>query len=201
MPLGGILGETGGSAEVVDLRERCAGTPAVSRRDAHATFAAAVADNDDRLRALAYHLLGTREAMDDVLQEVYLKAYRHLSTFRGDSSLATWLHRITYTTCIDRLRREKRTEPATAERLENALPGAPGADDAFALRDELHRALATLMPERRAAVLLVLRDGHTYAEAAAVLGVPTGTVASTVALGRKQLIRELSLDAEGGERR
>jgi RNA polymerase sigma-70 factor (ECF subfamily) len=185
-------------AEVVDLRERRAEAPA-PRRGAHATLAAAVAAGDDRLRALAYHLLGSRDAMDDVLQEVYVKAYRHLDEFRGESTIATWLYRITYTTCIDHLRREQRTDPMTSEQIEDARPGSAGIDDHLAVRDELHQALATLSPERCAAVLLVLRDGYNYVDAAEILGVPPGTVASRVAHGRRQLAAALSTDTEGGE--
>jgi len=158
-----------------------------------------MAAGDDRLRALAYHLLGSRDAMDDVLQEVYVKAYRHLAEFRGESTIATWLYRITYTTCIDHLRREKRTDPMTPEQLEDARPGIAGIADHLAIRDELHQALATLSPERCAAVLLVLRDGYDYADAAEILGVPPGTVASRVAYGRRQLAAALSADTEGGE--
>ena len=196
---GGVLRPSGDGAEVVDLRERRAETPAGPRRSAHAALAAAMADSDDRLRALAYHLLDSRESMDDVLQEVYVKAYRHLSTFRGDATLATWLYRITYTTCMDHLRREKRTAPASPEQIENALPSPAGVADDFAVRDELHRALAALPPEHCAAVLLVLRDGYDYADAAEILGVPPGTVASRVARGRRQLAAALSAGTEGGE--
>jgi RNA polymerase sigma-70 factor (ECF subfamily) len=156
-------------------------------------------ENDDRLRALAYHLLGNRDAMDDVLQDVYLKAHRRLSSFRGDASLATWLYRITYTTCLDRLRRSQFVHPAPPEAIELALPPASPDSDSLVLRDQLHRALRSLSPERCAAVLLVLRDGHSYAEAAEILGVPAGTVASRVSIGRDQLVRELSLDQQGGE--
>ena len=166
-------------------------------RDAELALVAVMADNDDRLRALAYHLLGSRDAMDDVLQEVYLKAHRRLASFRGDSSLATWLHRITYTTCMDRLRRQRWVRPAPPEEIEDALVPNTGESDALALRDQLHRALAVLSPERCAAVLLVLRDGHTYAEAGEILGVPAGTVASRVSQGRRQLVKELSLEAQG----
>ncbi|MDQ1376203.1 MAG: hypothetical protein QOE15_376, partial [Acidimicrobiaceae bacterium] len=59
---------------------------------------------DRRLRALAYRLLGERDLMDDVLQEVYVKAFRALPRFKGDASLGTWLFHITYNTCIDELR-------------------------------------------------------------------------------------------------
>jgi RNA polymerase sigma-70 factor, ECF subfamily len=171
----------------------------VGRRVTDAAFAAAIAESDERLRALAYHLLGDRDAMDDVLQEVYLKAHRRLASFRGESTLATWLYRIALTTCLDALRRQRRRRAITPAGLAAAAPQHLSLDDALAVRDQVHRALCSLPPERCVAVLLVLRDGHTYAEAAEILGVPDGTVASRVALGRKQLMRELSPDAEGGE--
>ena len=196
---GGTLRASGDGAEVVDLREQRAETPAAPRRSAHAALAAAMADSDDRLRALAYHLLDSRDSMDDVLQEVYLKAYRHLSTFRGEATVATWLYRITYTTCMDHLRREKKTAPASPEQIEDALPRPTGVADDVAVRDELHRALAALTPEDCASVLLVLRDGYNYADAAEILGVPPGTVASRVARGRRQLTAALSASTEGGE--
>ncbi len=172
-----------------------------ARRSQHAAFAAIVAAHDDRLRALAYHLLDSRDAMDDILQEVYLKAYGHLSTFRGESALGTWLYRITYTTCIDRLRQADRAIPFSPEDIETALPAGEAVDDDVALRDELHRALTTLDPEQCAAVLLVLRDGHTYDDAAEILGVPRGTVASRVASARERLARSLSTSKKGGEQR
>ena len=100
--------------------------------DPHAALVAAMAEHDERLRALAYHLLGSRDAMDDVLQEVYLKAHRRLTGFRGDSSLSTWLYRITYTTCVDRLSRGRRTRPAPVEEIEESLPRVTAEDDARA---------------------------------------------------------------------
>ena len=67
-------------------------------------FEVIVREYDERLRAFSYGLLRDRDAMDDVLQEVYLKAYRSLPSFRGESRLSTWLLRITYTTAISHLR-------------------------------------------------------------------------------------------------
>jgi RNA polymerase sigma-70 factor, ECF subfamily len=172
---------------------------AACHRD-HAAFAQVVATYDERLRALAYDLLGSRQAMDDVLQETYLLAYRGLPAFRGDSSLGTWLHRIAYTACLQRLRRAPDAEPLPQEVLE-ALETTERTDDQVALRDQLRGALAELSPERRAAVLLVLRDGFSYADAAAVLGVPVGTVASRVAAARDRLVEHLSRQDEGGDAR
>jgi len=170
-----------------------------SGRATEAAFVATIEQNDERLRALAYHLLGSGDAMDDALQDAYLKAHRQLASFRGESSLSTWLYRIVLSTCLDTLRRQRRFEALDGAAASASLPHVSAMEDSFASRDQLHRALRSLTPERCVAVLLVLRDGYTYAEAARILEMPTGTVASRVALGRKQLVRELSLDAEGGE--
>lgn len=194
------------AAEVVSLSAhratRAADVPpevltAACRRD-HAAFAQVVAMYDDRLRALTYRLMGSRQAMDDVLQETYLLAYRGLPAFRGDSSLGTWLHRIAYTACLQRLRRASGTETLPPEALE-AVADVDQTDDQIALRDVLRCALAELSPERRAAVLLVLRDGYSYADAAEILGVPVGTVASRVATARELLVERLGRQDEGGD--
>ena len=183
---------------MIDLRlsspsGECAG-PGVT----NAALAAAIAESDERLRALAYHVLGSRDAMDDVLQDAHLKAHRRLASFRGESSLSTWLYRIALTTCLDELRQRRRLPVLYGDEAAAAAPPDVAADEELAQRDQLHRALRSLSPERCAAVLLVLREGYSYAEAAELLGVPAGTVASRVSLARKQLVRELSLDVEGG---
>jgi RNA polymerase sigma-70 factor (ECF subfamily) len=171
-----------------------------ARSGDHRAFRAIVDHYDDRLRALAYRLLEDRDAMDDALQEAYLKAFRSMRSFRGESSLGTWLHRITYNACMDLLRRRKDTvplfgsgtddEPAPAER---ARPGSSGQDplDAAVARTDLAAALATLPPEGRAAVQLVDAEGWTYEEAAKVLGVSPGTLASRVSRARTALRKAL----------
>ena len=196
------LGE--GGAELIDLRERrpatVATTEAAPRPGDHTGFAALVAAHDDSLRALAYHLLGSTQAMDDVLQEVYVKAYRGLSAFRGEASVGTWLHRIAYTTCIDHLRRAREADPMTAETIERVgVADAPQED--LALREQLRAALAGLPPEQRVAVLLVLREGYSYTDAAQIMDVPRGTVASRVAAARTTLMAALAPASHGGDRR
>jgi RNA polymerase sigma-70 factor, ECF subfamily len=170
------------------------------RRGDHDAFAAVIATYDERLRTLAYHMLGSREAMDDVLQESYLAAYRGLDGFRCESALGTWLYRITYTACLQRLRTAKVTQPLPSDDEETALAAADCAEEQIAVRDELHRSLSSLSPEHRVAVLLVLRDGFSYAEAAEILGVPHGTVASRVAAAREVLVLRLGGRLRGGER-
>jgi RNA polymerase sigma-70 factor (ECF subfamily) len=173
-----------------------------------AAFTEVVRHYDDRLRALAYRLLGDRASMDDALQEAYVKAFRALPGFREDAALGTWLYQITYRACVDLQRREgrHRTGPSTTAttRTGGAQGGEPPATGAWsdpagtaATRTDLSRALAALPVDQRAAVLLVDAEGLDYDTAAAVLDVAPGTIASRLSRARAALRTAL---AEGETR-
>src|SRR3954452_18800338 len=119
------------------------------RLDAEA-FVELVQRHDLSHRRLAYRLLGDSGRMDDVLQEAYVRAFRALPRFRGDSSLETWLYRIVYNACIDDLRR--RREHETVEEWDDRRVATPSGPEE---RLDLAAALASLPPELRAVVLLV----------------------------------------------
>jgi RNA polymerase sigma-70 factor (ECF subfamily) len=148
---------------------------------------ATIRANDRNLRALAFRLLGDRDAMDDVLQEAYTRAYRGLARFRGDSATTTWLYRIVYNACLDELRRRRPAEQLPAD--------AQSPSEDLDLRFDLAHALAGLSPEERAAVLLVDVDGFDYATASRILGIPSGTLASRLNRARAEL--RATLTAEG----
>jgi RNA polymerase sigma-70 factor, ECF subfamily len=203
-----MAGNQRGGATVIELAGRRgpgddlpAAVVKAARRGDHRAFTRIVHRYDDGLRALAFHLLGSREAMDEVLQETYLNAYRGLPQFRGEAAVGTWLYRIAYTTCLRRLRRPERLEPTDEERLETLTAPSSDLADEVALRDEVRRALGTLTPEQRVAVLLIHHDGFSYADAAEVLGVPVGTVASRVAAARRALGHEFGRPAAAKEDR
>jgi RNA polymerase sigma-70 factor (ECF subfamily) len=153
-------------------------------------FLAVLRHYDRRLRIVAYHVLGSRQAMDDVLQEVSLRVYRSLGGFRGDSSLGTWLCRITYRASCDALARSSRLVPVPPEELPEPAAGTDPADD-VATRLLLSEAFASLPPDQRLAVLLVDREGYDYATTAEILGVPAGTLASRLNAARGKLRRSL----------
>ena len=163
-----------------------------ARRGDHRAFGDLIDLFDERLRALAYHLLGSREAMDDVLQETYLSAYRGLPQIRDEAEVGAWLYRIAYNACLQRLRQREPSEPTDAELLDAFAAPAPDLAEDVAARDELHRALRGLPAEQCAAVLMIHRDGFSYAQAARILDVPIGTVASRVAAARVALRRTYS---------
>ena len=154
--------------------------------DSHA-FAALVEHYDSRLRTLAFHLLGDPHSTDDALQDVYLKAFRALPDFAGRSELSTWLSRITYTTCMDHLRRRARLVPVPDLEPQQALPDEPDPTEGMSDRRHVRDLLRRLPPEQRAVVVLVGVQGLDYRQAAEILGVPSGTVASRLSTARTVL--------------
>lgn len=153
----------------------------------HRAFTVIVGRYDSRLRALAYHLLGDAHLTDDVLQDVYLKAFLGLPALTTPSALRTWLARITYTTAVDHLRRRSRLVPVAETELELRTGDGPDTVDALAANSRVRGALRRLPVDQRAVVVLVGVQGLEYAQAAEVLGVPPGTVASRLASARKVL--------------
>ncbi|GLV83475.1 RNA polymerase sigma factor SigM [Streptomyces lavendulae subsp. lavendulae] len=165
--------------------------------DPHA-FGELVRRHRDRLWAVALRTLGDREEAADAVQDALVSAYRAAHTFRGDSAVTTWLHRITVNACLDRARKaaSRRTSPLDdTDRLERLLEPHESAE-APAERQDLHRqllaALGTLPADQRAALVLVDMQGYPVAEAARVLGVPSGTVKSRCARGRAKLLPMLT---------
>ncbi|GAA4795833.1 RNA polymerase sigma factor SigM [Streptomyces ziwulingensis] len=157
-------------------------------------FGELVRRHRDRLWAVALRTLGDREEAADAVQDALVSAYRAAHTFRGQSAVTTWLHRITVNACLDRARKaaSRRTAPVDdTERLEQLLEPHESAA-APAERADLHRqlvtALDTLPPDQRAALVLVDMQGYPVAEAARILDVPTGTVKSRCARGRARLL-------------
>jgi len=163
----------------------------------HEAFAAVVRLYDRRLRGIAYRVLGDRDRMDDALQEAYVRAFRALPRFRGDARVGTWLFRITYNACLDELARSRKTTHVPLDELVEQASDPAELEDALTTRGELADAFATLSADERAAVFLVDVEGHDYAGASEILGVPVGTVASRLNRARKALRRSLEGGPEG----
>lgn len=156
-------------------------------------FGALVQVHRDRLWAVALRTLADREEAADALQDALLSAYRSAATFRGDARVTTWLHRIVVNACLDRVRR-RQARPTVP------LPERDGVADPVDRRDvlaeretamEVEAAMAALPVDQRVAILLVDVHGLPVEQAAAVLGVPTGTVKSRCSRGRARLALSL----------
>jgi RNA polymerase sigma-70 factor (ECF subfamily) len=169
------------------LAEISPATLAAARAGDQAAFAELVQHYDPRLRTLAYHLLGDAFETDDALQDAYVKVFRGLADFSGSSALSTWLTRITYTTCIDHLRHRGRLAPTSGLDPEQHLHPEPDPADDLASREMVRLTLRRLPPEQRAVVVLVGVQGLDYRQAAQILDVPSGTVASRLSSARMTL--------------
>ena len=184
-----LLRPTSGVGEIDEL------VVARARQGDHEAFGRVVDHYDHRLRTLAFRLLGDRDRMDDVLQEVYVKAFRSLPRFKGEAALGTWLYRIAYNACIDDLRRSPAL--AAAEYDDTLADPAPGPAELAVQRQDLAAALDRLPPDQRTAVLLVDAYGLDYAGAAEVLGVRAGTIGSRLSRARSELRAALDGGVEG----
>jgi RNA polymerase sigma-70 factor, ECF subfamily len=151
----------------------------------------------DRLWAVAIRTLADPEEAADALQDAMISAFRRAGSFRGDSAVTTWLHRIVVNACLDRLRR-KSARPAssgTDERTLDHLAAAQATPDPAANSDtslDVQAALRTLPPDQQAALVLVDMLGYSVADAAEILGVSQGTVKSRCARGRARLLPRLA---------
>lgn len=149
-----------------------------------------------RLRRYALALTGSREGADDLTQDTLERAWRKRALWQPGSDLRAWLFTVMHNVYVNSVRSarsmESLDEEGPAADAVQAMPGGAGADSGIVL-DELKSALALLAPEQREVVLLVGLEQLSYAEAAAALGIPIGTVMSRLARGRERL-RQL-LDA------
>ena len=133
-----------------------------------AAFAMLVEKYERPLRGFLARAIGPEHA-DDVAQEAFIKAWRAAGQYDGRARYSTWLTRIAWRCRLDALRRERQTE--TLDDSAGYAPPSGEADDMLARLSETERAS------------LVLCEGHgwTHAEAAELLGMPLGTLKSTVA--------------------
>ena len=129
---------------------------------------------------LCYRYVNDHEDANDLAQEAFLKAWRAIGRFRGDSSFSTWLYRIAVNACLNHraLRR-----PPTQE-LPESLPDPGRGAEARALRDDeaerVRRAVSRLPDKQRATLILKIYHELTHEEVARVLGSTVGTAKSNL---------------------
>lgn len=157
-------------------------------------FAILVRRHERRVYNLAYRMIGRPEDARDAAQEAFLSCYRHLGAFRGDSSFATWLHRVTVNACYDILRKKTPALASAEEQLEP--PPAPDHADAAADAVDVQRALLDVPAEFRAVLVMHDVQGLPYEEIAQALDIPLGTVKSRLHRARVALGRALSRAGE-----
>ncbi|NED95478.1 RNA polymerase sigma factor SigM [Phytoactinopolyspora alkaliphila] len=165
----------------------------------HEAFGELVKRHQDRLWAVALRTLGNQDDAADALQDALINAFRRAGSFRSESAVTTWLHRIVVNACLDRVRHSaaRPADPVAFDGTESpALRSSLGSGndpaENTALRLDVEAALATLPDEQRVPLVLVDIEGYRVAEVAEMLDLPVGTVKSRCARGRARLLPLLS---------
>lgn len=161
-----------------------------------------------RVHAVCRRIAGSTRDADDAAQEAMIRVVRNLDTFDGRSAFGTWVYRIATNTALDELRKRKRRPQLHVVNDDDDLrvanepvdPLAHRHVESVADRITIDAALAALPDEFKAAVVLRDVGDLDYAEIAAALDLPIGTVKSRIARGRRLLIEKLGNREGPGER-
>jgi RNA polymerase sigma-70 factor, ECF subfamily len=148
--------------------------------------------------SLIVRMTGDHAQAEDLAQETFVKAFRHLKSFDPARRLSSWLFRIAHNTTLDALRKLK-PEVLELDGLRDgdphrdpAAPAAPDPLEQAALGEALNRALLSLRPSYRAAIALRYDQQLAFDEIGQILGVPEVTARTFVHRARKELARSLA---------
>jgi RNA polymerase sigma-70 factor (ECF subfamily) len=158
-----------------------------------------------RVVNIAYRALGDAGLAEDVAQEVFIKVFRHLPSYRHEKPFVHWLHRVAANTVTDAARRHRDVQSLDSMAQPPAGQGGDPQDVAARhdLQRSVRRAIATLPPHYRDTLALQVYHDLSYEEIARTLDVPIGTVMSRLN-GAKRLLRDRLqglADREGGANR
>ena len=149
-------------------------------------------DNVGRVYALCFRMAGTADLAEELAQDVFVRAWQKLGSFRGESAFSSWLHPLTVNVALSerRSRRRRVARVMTTDDLtEFERPGPPTRSDGPEAGFDLERALATLPPGARAVFVLHDVEGYKHGEIAERTGVATGTSKAQLHRARR-LLRE-----------
>lgn len=150
----------------------------------------------------AFGMLSNREDAYDAAQEVFIRIYKSIGAFKGQSSLTTWIYRITVNICNDALRKRQRTAQTISingesddenpvMELQDTSPTPEEAAESNEAQKAVREAIGDLSEEYRQIITLCDLQGLSYDEAAQILQCPTGTVKSRLNRARNSLRKKL----------
>jgi RNA polymerase sigma-70 factor (ECF subfamily) len=164
-----------------------------------------------KLYGLVYHMTSNKDDTHDLLQDVFAKAYRSVSKFRGNSLFYTWIYSIATNMTLNFLKKRKRRAASSLDDINNGIQNDPAFVDAShrsnprrqininELQEKLNKAMMMLSVDHRAVVTMFDIQGMPHAEIGRVLGVSDGTVRSRLFYAHQQL-RGYLAEFQGSER-
>ncbi len=157
-------------------------------------FEGLLAGYQDKVFRLCYSMLGDRAQAEDAAQDSFLRVWKAMDRYRGDSAVGTWVFSITRNVCLTAIAKRAARRSAPLEEAERATPHAPDRE-----RDML-RMVAQLPGNYRQVVMLFYMEERSYEEVARMLDIPVGTVKTHLHRARLQLATMLK-EADSGVRR
>lgn len=149
-------------------------------------------EHSGRVYALCLRLMGGEQtAATELMQDVFVRAWKNLGKFRGESAFSSWLHRLAVNAMLENARSDKRRIARVLPMEDTSQIGAFSPGDSPDLRIDLERAIARLPAGARTAFVLHDIEGYQHKEIAAQLGVAVGTVKAQVHRAHKLLIQAL----------
>jgi RNA polymerase sigma-70 factor (ECF subfamily) len=158
-----------------------------------AAFEILYREHSPRVYALCLRLSGgTRAEASELMQDVFIRAWRGLGSFRGESAFSSWLHRLTVNAMLESVRGDKRRTARVLPMEDPSSIGAAALTGNPDLQMDLERAIASLPEGARMAFVLHEIEGYHHDEIASQLGVAVGTVKAQLHRARKLLIKALN---------
>ncbi len=149
----------------------------------------------DMVYSVALRYTGDPAAAQDIAQDIFLKLFSTIGSFRGESNFEAWLYRMVVNRCFDQKRKTRRLAPLL-DGIVDALhtPGASVLDEVLRteMSTQVQSVVESLSPEQKMVVVLRYTQGLSYDEIAVILGCSAGTIASRLNRAHKVLERRLS---------
>jgi RNA polymerase sigma-70 factor (ECF subfamily) len=142
-------------------------------------------DHRGKVYSTAYRMVGNRADAEDLTQDVFVKVYKKIKGFRGDSAVSTWIYRITMNTCLDFLRKNRRRQAVPIDQCPEPQSGSSK------LMKLIEGTVATLPQGYRRVFVLHDIQGLKHCEIAEVLGITEGASKSQLHRARAQLRQKL----------
>ena len=184
-----VAHESEHSVNDIQLITRVVAGDAAAERELYETYV-------DRIYRLAFRLAGDDELARDFTQATFIRAFEKIGSFRGESSLSTWLHSIGMSVTLNGLRKAKRQRNREAPMEEGMTVGSPKVDAEPDLKERMARAIDSLAEKYRMVFVMHDVEGYTHEEIGATLGVETGTSKAQLSRARARL-REALADFAG----
>lgn len=181
------------AADEAELIRRC-------RAGERAAFDQLYKDHRRAVAANLYRVLGDRGELDDLVQEVFVIAFRGLDRFRGDAKLSTWLYRIAVNVALGKLRTRTRKPPPSSLPVnhEGTVEESPDSPERLLERRQdvarVYRTLDRLAPKKRVVLVMHEIEGLDIKEIAEIVGAPVVTVRTRLHYARKEFYQWIAED-------